>query len=95
MHKIGVQISVSSAKWDYYQAVLSRGDGNLTDYLIEVYRQGGKLGAFRKAAKDLNIDTDYYALENYSYEKILPWNFVNIKPGNEFLITESKRLLSL
>ena len=95
MHKIGVQISVSSAKWDYYQAVLSRGDENLTDYLIEVYKLGGKLGAFRKAAKDLNIDTDYYALKNYAYDKALPWNFVDIKPGNDFLITESKRLLSL
>ncbi len=94
LHKIGVQASVSSPKWDYYQAVLSRGDVNLTDYLIEIYRQGGKLGAFKKAAKLLNINTDYYALENYGYEKCLPWDFIEMRPGKDFLINESKRLIS-
>lgn len=92
LHKLGIQISVSSAKWDYYQAVLSRGDNKLTDYLIEVYKQGGKLGAFKKAAKNLDINTDYYAIENYSYDKELPWDFIDIRPGKEFLITESSNL---
>lgn len=95
LHKLGVQISVSSPKWDYYQAVLSRGDENLTQYLIKVYEQGGKLGAFRKIAKELNINTDYYAMENYPYDKALPWDFINIKPGKDFLINESKRLMNL
>lgn len=93
LHKIGVQSSISSPKWDYYQAVLSRGDGNLTNYLIEIYNQGGKIGAFKKAAKDLNINTDYYAIENYDYKKTFPWDFIEIKPGKEFLISESQRLL--
>ncbi len=93
LHKLGIQANISSAKWDYYQAVLSRGDDKLTDYLIEVYKQGGKLGAFKKAAKQLNIDTDYYAIENYGYAKTLPWDFIDIKPGKEFLVQESKRLI--
>ena len=93
LHKIGVQSSISSPKWDYYQAVLSRGDGNLTDYLIEIYNQGGKIGAFKKVAKDLKINTDYYAIENYDYKKTFPWDFIEIKPGKEFLISESQRLL--
>ncbi|MDE6138737.1 MAG: B12-binding domain-containing radical SAM protein, partial [Candidatus Gastranaerophilales bacterium] len=92
LHKLGIQISVSSAKWDYYQALLSRGDSNLTDYLIEVYKQGGKLGAFKKAAKNLNINTDYYAIENYPYDKKLPWDFIDIRPGKDFLIKESSNL---
>ena len=94
LHKIGVQISVSSPKWDYYQAVLSRGDEKLTDYMIEVYKQGGKLGAFRKAAKDLGIDTDYYATKNYEYDTKLPWDFIEINPGKDFLIQESQRLMT-
>lgn len=94
LHKIGVQVSVSSAKWDYYQAVLSRGDVKLTDYLIEVYNLGGKLGAFKKAAKNLGIDTDYYATQNYNYDEALPWDFIDMRPGKEFLIKESKRLIS-
>ncbi len=93
MRKMGIEVSVTSTKWDYYQAVLSRGDENLTDYLIEVYKSGGKIGAFKKAARDLNLDLDYYALENYSYDKQFAWDFIDISPHKEFLITESKRLL--
>lgn len=93
LHKLGIQASISSAKWDYYQALLSRGDDKLTDYLIEVYKLGGKLGAFKKAAKALSINTDYYTLENYPYEKDLPWDFIEIKPGKDFLIKESNRLM--
>lgn len=54
---------------------------------------GGKLGAFKSAAKKLNIDTDYFALENYLFEKPLPWDFIEINPGKEFLIKENKRLI--
>ncbi len=92
LHKLGIQASISSAKWDYYQAMLSRGDSLLTDYLIEVYKRGGKLGAFRKVAKEFNINTDYYATDNYPYDKKLPWDFIDIRPGKEFLIAESKKL---
>lgn len=93
LHKLGIQASISSAKWDYYQAVLSRGDAKLTDYIIEAYKSGAKLGAFKKAAKKLGINTDYYATENYAYNKTFPWDFIEIKPGKDFLIQESKRLL--
>ena len=92
MHKIGVTATVSSAKWDYWQAVLSRGDRNLTDFLIKVYKNGGKLGAFKSAAKELKIDTDYYALQNYQLEKDLPWNFIEIPPKSEFLKQECRKL---
>jgi radical SAM superfamily enzyme YgiQ (UPF0313 family) len=94
MHKIGVQVNVSSAKWDYYQAVLSRGDSNLTDYLIEVHKLGGKIGAFKKAARNLGVDTDYYANKTYAYEDNLPWDFIQIRPFKEFLIKESKSLIN-
>jgi hypothetical protein len=95
MHKIGVQVNVSSAKWDYYQAVLSRGDGNLTDYLIEVHKLGGKIGAFKKAAKMLNLDTDYYANKTYSYDENLAWDFIKMRPYKDFLIKESKSLINM
>lgn len=95
LRKIGVKINVSSLKWDYWQAVLSRGDANLTDFLIEVYKQGGKIGAFKKAAKKLGLNSDYYACENYPFEKDLPWDKIEIRPYKEFLIKENERLLNL
>lgn len=92
-HKLGISVNISSIKWDYWQAVISRGNETLTDFLIDVYKNGGKLGAFKSAAKKFNIDTDYYACENYPFDKPLPWDFIDISPSKEFLIEENKRLL--
>ena len=95
LRKIGVTAHVSSIKWDYWQAVLSRGDSSLTDFLIEVYKQGGKLGAFKSAAKKFEIDTDYFACKKYSLDSELAWDFINIRPGKDFLIKENQRLLNI
>lgn len=93
MHKLGIQATVTSPKWDYYQAVLSRGDSRLSQYLVEVYKMGGKIGAFKKAAKDLCINTDYYALYKYEYDLPLPWDFIAMNPNKDFLKEESKKLI--
>lgn len=84
LHKLGIQTVISSAKWDYWQALLSRGDERITDLLIEVYKLGGNLGAFKKAAKELKIDTDSYVLGDYPYDKVLPWDFIETMPGKSF-----------
>lgn len=94
LHKLGVTVHISSIKWDYWQAVLSRGDESLSDFILEVYNQGGKLGAFKSAAKKYNINTDYFALENYPFDKELAWDFIEINPGKEFLIKENQRLIN-
>ena len=93
MHKLGISASVSSIKWDYWQAVLSRGDGSFTDFLEGVYKKGGKIGAFKAAAKENHIDSDYYAYTNFDYEQKLPWDFIEISPSKEFLIKENLRLI--
>ena len=50
--KIGIKARTSSVKWDYIQSLLSRGDRTLTPYLIEVFNQGGNIGAFKSVYKD-------------------------------------------
>ena len=92
LHKIGISAQIPSITWDYYQAVLSRGDGSLTYYLIDIYKKGQTLGSFKSCAKG-KIDTDYFALGNYEYDEKLPWDFIDIHPGKERLIAESKRLI--
>ena len=92
LHKIGVKAQFSSPKWDYYQAVLSRGDDKLTDYILNLSNDEQTLGNMKKYAKNL-LDLDHYALKTYNYTEKLPWDFIEIKPGKEFLIEESKRLL--
>ena len=94
-HKIGIKSKFSSPKWDYYQAVLSRGDSSLADYLIEVYRQGAKLGAYKSASKKCNIDIDKFTQEIPDTNQKLPWDLISIKPGREFLVNEYNRLIKM
>lgn len=93
-HKLGIESKFSSPKWDYYQTLLSKGDESLTDYLIAVYREGGKLGAFKNCAKSLNIDTDKFVTHELNQEDELPWDSIIIPtPGKQLLKNEYNRLM--
>ena len=97
-HKLGVKIRTSSVKWDYWQALLSRGDRRLSDLLIEVYKEGGNLGAFKQSYKKLKDEkllppADNFALKRKDTDSELPWDFIKSTPGKEALIKEYNRLL--
>jgi len=97
-HKLGVKASFSSPKWDYYQALLSRGGKELSDYVLRVYELGGNVGAFKTAyreiAKEKNLpESDFYVLRDYDLNETLPWDFIEVPPGKEFLQKEHARLL--
>ncbi len=83
-HKLGLKAGFSSIKWDYWQTVLSRGDENFTEFLIDVYKNGAKLGAYKKASKKY-FNPDNYALRNYNLDEKLPWDIIDLKPGKEIL----------
>ena len=94
-HKLGININISSAKWDYWQAVLSRGDRTFTQFLIDTYKLGGKVGAFKEAAKKNNIDTDFYAEGNWNVETPLPWDFIELTtPPKNFLKSKFRSIIS-
>ena len=97
-HKLGMKIRTSSVKWDYWQALLSRGDRRLADYLVDVYKLGANLGAFKQCYKKFvdskNLpSSDDYALNNHDPNEILAWDFISITPDKNSLIAEYKRLL--
>lgn len=97
-HKIGVKIRTSSVKWDYWQALLSRGDRRICDLLIEVYQNGGNLGAFKQSYKHLQEkgllpNSDEITLNKRELTETLPWDFIDINPSNEALKKEYNRLL--
>lgn len=93
-HKLGINVNISSAKWDYWQAVLSRGDKTFTQFLIDTYKLGGKSGAFKQAAKQNNINTDYYASETWDIKTKLPWDFIELtNPPKSFLKSEYSKIL--
>lgn len=99
-HKIGIKANFSSAKWDYYQALLSRGDKTLCDYVLKVYKLGGTIGAFKTAYKEISKqknlnDSGFYATREYDLKENLPWDFIQVHPGKETLAKEYVRLLGL
>lgn len=93
-HKIGIKTSFSSIKWDYWQTVLSRGDEKMSDFIIDVYKNGSKLGAFKQAAKG-KFNPDDYVLRDYEFNENLPWDIIELPPKKDVLIERHKKLLNL
>lgn len=89
--KIGISSKFSSAKWDYWQTILSRGDDSLTSFLLNVYENGGKIGAYKSALKVLNLDISKF-VDEIDVEKDLPWDFIENYPSKQLLIKEKERL---
>ena len=84
-HKIGIKAEFASPKYDYYQTILSLGSRDLSDALIDIYKNGGDSSAFKKALEKFNFE--------YSLDDELPWDFIKMNPPKEFLKSEYKRLL--
>ena len=98
-HQMGVKISCSSVNWDYYQALISRGDRRLTQYLINIYNAGGNLGAFKNEYKKLQKakllpEPDYFAINPIDTAISNPWDFIQTHFSKQDLINEYQRLLS-
>src|SRR5574344_1356905 len=97
-HKLGLKATFSSAKWDYYQSLLSRGGRELSEYVLNVYKQGGNIGAFRSAYRELFEagkvpDSDHYTTRKFDFDEDLPWDFVELNPNKDFLKREFLRLM--
>lgn len=98
-HKLGVKANFSSVKWDYYQTLLSRGGRELCEYVLNVYKHGGNIGAFKTAYKEISkrnnlSDMDSYTLGAIPLDKNLAWDFIEVPPGKDFLKKEYERLLN-
>ena len=81
--KVGVKVRPSSPKWDFWQSVLSVGGRELCDYLIEVYKNGGNLGAFKSVYMQYVKDGKFEDEGNLSEKKVCvksekPWKFIKV-----------------
>ncbi len=98
--KIGIKARTGSAKWDYVQALLSRGSVELTPYLIDVFNEGGNLGSFKSVYKEYEKSgklqsADEFALYEQNPAKKLPWDFIEYPKKRAQLEKEYKNLISL
>jgi radical SAM superfamily enzyme YgiQ (UPF0313 family) len=77
-------------KWEYLQALLSRGDRRIGKLLRAAQENGGD---WKKAAKTTAIDTDFYVYRRRDLSERLPWDFIDIGVRKEYLINEYQRAL--
>ncbi|HEY9685854.1 MAG TPA: radical SAM protein [Coleofasciculaceae cyanobacterium] len=88
-------VRASSAKWDYFQAFLSRGDRRLSKLIVRFYQLGGSLGSVNRAYKELKEeglvdfpDLDWYALRERPESEILPWDMISLGTPKDILWKE-------
>jgi hypothetical protein len=77
-------------KWEYVQALLSRGDRR-TGRLIRLAHE--KQGDWKRAAKELGMDTDFFVTRQRGFNEALPWDFIDIGVRKDYLMNERKRAL--
>ena len=100
LRKRNISFRLASLEWDLIQAVLSRSDKSLADYIIEVFDRGGNLGAFKqvwrefsKKGKLKNLKEAAIAPYNRRTKK-MPWSFIKAVP-QDVLDNRRKEYLSL
>ncbi|EQB88290.1 radical SAM family uncharacterized protein [Clostridium punense] len=84
----------------YMEAIFARGDRRLCDVLIKAFEKGARFDGWaeyfnfelwQEALKECNVDGDFYAYRERTYEEILPWDFIDIGINKQFLINENER----
>lgn len=85
--KIGVDVRPESHNWSDIQAFLSRADRRITPLLVELAETSGKLGAWKKAFKQMGKQcppADFYIHREIPLDEYLPWSH---------LLDESKKVI--
>lgn len=87
-------------KTSYMEAVLARGDRKLCDVLIKAYEKGAKFDGWseyfnfelwQEAMAECDVDGDFYAYRERSYDEILPWDFIDIGVTRKYLERENEK----
>ncbi len=91
VRKIGnMNIIHDLPKWEYVQALLSRGDRRVGALLMAAHANGGD---WKKAAKETGMATEFYVYRKRAFSEALPWDFIDIGVRKEYLRNEYERAL--
>jgi radical SAM superfamily enzyme YgiQ (UPF0313 family) len=77
-------------KWEFIQALLSRGDRRVGRLLKAAHAAGGD---WKAAAREQAMDMDLYVTRRRGFDEVLPWDFVDIGVRKEYLKNEYGRSL--
>ena len=77
-------------KWNYVQALLSRGDRRVGEILLAVNRLEGN---WAQAIKEVNINPDFYVYRQKKFDEVLPWDIIDLGVSKKALIGECRKAL--
>lgn len=96
-HIKGLKINYHESAVSKIEAVLTRGDESLCNYIYTLYKKGCYLDAWgehfdkdiwRETAEECGFSLDKLAEKEYDLEETLPWDFVNTGLSKEWLQKE-------
>jgi radical SAM family uncharacterized protein len=91
VRKIGnMNIIHDLPKWEYIQALLSRGDRRIGKLIRAAHDREED---WKAAARALGMDTDFYVTRKRAFDEVLPWDFIDIGVRKDYLMKEYQRAL--
>lgn len=96
-HIKGLKINYHEQSVSQIEAVLTRGDEKLCDYIEKLYEKGCYLDAWgehfnkhvwQETAEELGIPLENLAKKEYKTDEPLPWDFIDIGVEKDWLIAE-------
>jgi len=102
-HIKGLKINYHEQAVSQIEAVLTKGDETLCDYVEKLYEKGCYLDAWsenfnrhiwRETAEELELSLKDLAQKEYATEDALPWDFIDIGVEKDWLIEEYKSALT-
>ena len=102
-HIKGLKINYHESAVSQIEAVLTRGDASLCDYINALYQKGCYLDAWgeyfnkevwSQTAEECGFSLSELAQKKYNLEEDLPWDFVNVGLSKEWLKKEYKTALT-
>lgn len=101
-HIKGLKINYHEQAISRIEAVLTRGDTQLCDYIEKLWQKGCYLDAWgehfdrnvwRETAEELGISLEELAQKQYKTEDALPWDFIDVGVEKDWLIREYESAL--
>jgi radical SAM family uncharacterized protein len=91
VRKIGnMNIIHDLPKWEYFQALLARGDRRVGKLLLAAHERGGD---WKAAVRETGMDADFYVTRRRGLDEVLPWDFIDIGVRKDYLKSEYHRAL--
>ena len=86
-----LRINSDIPRWAYIQALLSRGDRKVADFLALAHANGGN---WPKTFKTIAVNPDFYVLRERSPEELFPWDIIDPGIKKSFLQREWQRAVN-